>query len=345
MSSHYRIRAKDEVKLIGTKVEIVGPVGFAHAEDESLQEIKDLNRAGLTSGHVLAWNGSTFAMAAPGAGPTGPQGPAGADGADGADGAAGSAGAAGATGPTGPQGPAGADGADGADGAAGSAGAAGATGPTGPQGPAGADGADGADGAAGSAGAAGATGPTGPQGPAGADGAAGAAGADGSDATVQAGAGIEVADGYVSVNSTVLRTTGNFRVEGEKNFESLVCGLSDSSFKEKKTVYAFTTVNATPENVLTIAMSSDSVRYAKVKAVAVEPTALDITVFEASGGAKRVASTSPALLDFSQLAPHQDITGLGGISFSISGNNAILHCTGKAATTLNWKVSVELSEL
>jgi hypothetical protein len=162
---------------------------------------------------------------------------------------------------------------------------------------------------------------------------------------VTAGTGVSVVDGIVSVDSSVLRTTGNYRVEGEKNFESLVCGLADSSFKEKKTVYAFTTVDATPENVLTIAMPSDSVRYAKVKAVAVEPTAMDITVFEASGGAKRVASTSPALLDLSQLVPHQDITGLDGVSFLISSNNCLLRCTGKAATTLNWKVSVELCEL
>jgi hypothetical protein len=125
----------------------------------------------------------------------------------------------------------------------------------------------------------------------------------------------------------------------------LVCGLADSSFKEKKTVYAFTTSNATPQNVLGIAMPENSVRFAKVKAIAVNSSTMEVTVFEATGGAKRVGSAGPALLDLSQLVPHDDNTGLGGVSFSISEGNAILYCEGKAATSLSWKVSVELSEL
>jgi hypothetical protein len=100
-----------------------------------------------------------------------------------------------------------------------------------------------------------------------------------------------------------------------------------------------TTTNATVTAVGTVAMVDNSLYVIDVDAAA-RDTGGNVFVKRSSHDFKRVGGTATAVGSESVVKTADEITSLGGVSFTPSGNNVIVNVTGKAGTNIRWHVRV-----
>jgi hypothetical protein len=144
-----------------------------------------------------------------------------------------------------------------------------------------------------------------------------------------------------TLTKAVIETDGSQRMDLNASQLNLMPGTKSDGKIFRKAVEVQTT-DATLTTVDTIALEDENTYIITAELVGVKSDGSDRAGYRAKGLFYRTAAGSADQVGstFFDQAIESD-AAWGGLSFAVSGNNVLVQCTGKAATTIEWGTVVQ----
>lgn len=133
-------------------------------------------------------------------------------------------------------------------------------------------------------------------------------------------------------------------ITGSREFENVMA--NGSKVASRRIMATLQTTDATVTTIYTLAIPTGRALAVKAMCVAMQTSVANMAVYEEVSGFRNNAGTVSAVTGSPTVTVTlEDDAAWGAMGWVISGTDSLLKVTGKAGTTINWRVTIDVTEI